>query len=274
MVSNSQKPIFVVSTGRSGSKMIASVMAMHPSVLGLHEPRPLMNLEAYSYWNGNIKRNRIQESVIHKRDHLIQQTIKNNFVYFESSHFCSHLIPILYEKYEAKFIHLIRDGRKFLISGLNRDWWFSNRLDKRQKEIIIDYVKVYFRRKFFIDIGREWHDHRLNPPKKYKTKLEKTSWLWLEINEVILNSLKMIPAENQITLRLEDFKKNKIIDLLNYLNLGYDEDLLEKMYLKSLDKENKTTSKKIDSFSDLKLDEQESFWDITNEMMLKFGYEK
>jgi hypothetical protein len=274
MVSNSQKPIFVVSTGRSGSNMIASVMAMHPSILGLHEPRPLMNLEAYSYWSGKIKRNRIQESVIHKRDHLIHETIKNNYIYLESSHFCSHLIPILYEKYDAKFIHLIRDGRKFLISGLNRDWWFSSRSDKNQTEIVVDSIKVYFRRKLFIDIGREWHDHRLDPPKKYKSKLEKTSWLWLEINEAILNSLKDVPAEDQITVRLEDFNKEKIVEILNFINLNYDIEILEKMYLKSVEMPNKTRTKRINKFSDLRPDEQELFWSITHGMMQEFGYIK
>jgi len=47
----SKNPVFIVSTGRAGSTMIARLLAMHPDVCALHEPHPHLRTEAFVKWS-------------------------------------------------------------------------------------------------------------------------------------------------------------------------------------------------------------------------------
>ena len=58
-MNNEPKPtIFVLSTGRSGSMMLAKVLGLHSEICSFHEPLPQLNTEAYAKWNGRITNDR------------------------------------------------------------------------------------------------------------------------------------------------------------------------------------------------------------------------
>ena len=206
-------PIFVVSTGRSGSMMLARVLAQLDGVLALHEPKPHLTTEGYLHWKGRLTNEEAKKRIRAKRTSLIEQVASNGISYLESSHYCSHFIPELHEMYNARFVHLYRDGRAFVRSGLARDTWYGD-------ETIGDQIKTWLRRSTIKPIGRHWIDHRLEPPKSLKTRVEKLSWLWVEINEIILQNLQQLPVNQYFSLRLEDVDTQNIKSLCSFL--GFD----------------------------------------------------
>lgn len=105
--------------------MLARVLALHPELGAFHEPKPWLNTEGYLRWSGRKDSEYVHFRLGQKRDDLIEQVDANGLRYIESSHFISHFIPDLRDRYDARFIHLYRDGRDFLRSGLERDWYLK-----------------------------------------------------------------------------------------------------------------------------------------------------
>lgn len=149
------RPCFIVSTGRCGSKMLARVLALHPQLGAFHEPKPWLNTEAYLRWSGRKDPEYAHARLEQKRDDLIEQVDANGLRYIESSHFLSHVIPDLRDRYDARFIHLYRDGRDFVRSGLERDWYPVGAFARTRGTI---------RRMTGLKVGDSFADHRLDPP--------------------------------------------------------------------------------------------------------------
>lgn len=262
---------FIVSTGRAGSKMLARTMALHPQLFAIHEPRPHLNPEAFAKWSGLHPDTVIKKSVRNKRDFLIDEVKNNKLMYLESSHYCSHLIPILNELYDARFIYLYRDGRDFVRSGLERSWykektcfWYNPIISL--KKHFLNYLS---REKFMID--RSWDDHRLTPPNELTTRLEKVAWLWVEINSIILKSFDTYNLDF-ISIKLEDFGPSAIKKILDFNGLNSSDSLVTEMVRVSKKRPNKTKERKVDKFKNWDDSDKKKFFNITSEMMDTLAY--
>ena len=160
------KPCFILSTGRCGSQMLARVLALHPHILSLHEPQPYLRPENYLAWEGEANPLKVAKWVELKRDWLIKEADNNGFMYVESSHFLSFLIPHLDTLYKPRFIHLVRDGRDFVRSGMSRKWYTDHDGPSALPNTMAE-------------------GHRLDPPPEADTRFKKISWLWAETNRKI-----------------------------------------------------------------------------------------
>lgn len=267
------QPVFIVSTGRAGSKMIARTLAVLPKVFAVHEPKPHLNTEAFGYWKKSHSNDKIRDKIIDKRSDLIDQVQGNQLFYIESSHYCSHLVQILDELYDAKFIHLYRDGRNFVRSGLQRRTWYPNHSNKAPvEERVKEYLRRILRRNLLLDVGNSWDDHKLIPPNKYATRVEKISWLWVEINSIIINSLSELPKNKYTSIKLETFNKSGVEKVLEFLQLNPASDSKQKMKEICTSKPNQTNSKRIQPFDKWNQKDQHSFWSIAEDMMQTLQY--
>lgn len=262
---HSNKPVFVVSTGRSGSQMIARVLAEHPSVCSFHELQPHLNLEAYVKRTTSRHRKWIENRIIHKRSDVIKQVTSNGLVYLESSFYHSLLIPELYKLYNARFIHLYRDGRYFVRSAIAKGWY--------EKEPLKYRLKTWIRRHFRIDTGHQMVDNRLNPPSDLKTRFEKLSWLWSELNKVILYNLSSISEDLVFSFPLENLNKKTVTDLLEFMGVPADPELIDKMMARADQKPNKSKKFTSPSVADWNDWEKKRFNEIAGDMMRRLGYE-
>lgn len=260
----SRRPCFIVSSGRSGSMMLARVLALHTEIASFHEPRPLLNTEAYLRWAGRRDSDWIQQRLRWKRDDLIRQIETNGLGYVESSHFLSHLIPELLQRYDARFVHLYRDGRDFVRSGLERKWY--------QPQGPLGLLRDALRRSTALDIWNSYRDHRLKPPRGITTRLEAVAWLWAEINSRILQHLEQVPQESRLGIRLESFGPKTLGRLTAFLQLETAPDLIERMSAVATGKPNRTTTRSVNGWEQWEPHQQESFKRVAGRMMERLGY--
>lgn len=146
----------------------------------------------------------------------------------DSSNKASWLIPELAEILpQAKFVHLVRDGRKVASSYFHK--LSDECYDDRSTGILARHAarpgenpapppeKKYW-----------WPLPRPDDPWKEKFarfgQFERIAWHWAEINRVILAALAQLPAERQYFVRLEDLQDHaeSVRGLWRFLELPSD----------------------------------------------------
>lgn len=220
------KPFFIVSSGRSGTAMLHKVLSGIDGVEMHHE-------YAVQIIQPLAVRRYLGLADTAETDRVLDETYGAALRYSEqhcwgdSSNKLSWLIPDLAALFpDARFVHLVRDGRK--VTG------------------------SYFRK-----LGAECYDDRSNailqafyddpantpappPEKKYWwpvprkdaadaqafrlfDQFERIAWHWAEINRVILDALSKLPEHRKVFVRLEDLRSSPdtLKELLHFLNLGY-----------------------------------------------------
>lgn len=256
-------PCFVVSAGRSGSMMLARVLALHPDVGAFHEPRPWLNAEAYLKWRGRRSSKDIHAVLRKKRDDLIEQVEANRLTYVESSHFLSHLIPELAERYDARFVHLFRSGRDFVRSGLDRNWYRRKTFRAR--------IDTWLRRTTGLEVGNSFCDHRLAPP-RLGSRLARIAWLWAEINGCILQGFERLPAARTMAVRLEDFGRSSLLELLAFLSVEAENSVVDEMLRLAAREPNRTKDPSAPPPEEWSEEAEEAFRRLAGPMMAKLGY--
>lgn len=203
---------FIVSTGRSGSKTIAKFLSQHPEINCLHEPRKSLIRLSTQYEYGELN----FDEVVEELRYLYTKT--SNFskgIYGESDQKISNLILPLSKVFpKAKFIWLVRDGKKVVKSTTIRGWY------NPQKEIIID------------DNGirnvKGWIEYRLQGDKtksldgiewQKMSSFEKNCWYWSYWNNRIKKDFEIINDQNKLVLKLEDLE-NESTQIQSFLNVS------------------------------------------------------
>ncbi len=261
----SKKPVFIVSTGRAGSTMLARVLAIHHEVLALHEPHPHLRTEAFVRWSTPGRAGQIVRKIRKKRKDLIEQTLINHLIYVESSNYASHLIDELYSLFDARFIHLYRDGRDFVRSGLQRDWYRDEPLKSR--------IKSWIRRRYLVDVGRSALDNLLSPPRSLKTRFEKIAWLWVETNRSILRSFSRLPDDHKLSLSLESLDGDRLAEIHRFIGADVEQGILKEMLSVAAGRPNKTQSFNVPEYADWSDWERKRFDEIAGGMMSRLGYD-
>jgi hypothetical protein len=227
-------PIFIVSSGRSGTQMLEKVFNSFQQVEMNHEYmvhylQPL----AVKYYLGLS--NFEDTCTILKKLHGSAVHYCSQLFWGDSSNKLSWIIDCLYEIFPtAKFVHLVRDGRKVVSS-------FYNKLYKE----CYDDIST--------SILQNWVDNPKNnieppPEKKYWwnvaysntsdsitfrrfDQFQRICFHWGDVHRTIIDKLALVPDDNHITFRLEDIilDENKLIDLIKFIDLPYDSNLFGMM---------------------------------------------
>lgn len=122
---NSIQPVFIVSTGRTGTQFFAEFFNLFPSVRSLHEPQPDFLKLGIEYAQGLVDFETASRQIELKRraycHELKQEGIK---LYVESNNrFFSLLKPLRAVFPHSKVIYIVRDGRDYVRSGISRVWY-------------------------------------------------------------------------------------------------------------------------------------------------------
>ncbi len=258
-------PVFIVSTGRCGTTTLTQILQVHPDVCCLNEAPPRLRTEAFMSWSKFYPVNHIKERVRFKREKLITQIINNRLVYIEGTPPASHLINILYDLFNAKFIHLYCDGREFIRRAADKEW--------HKKSNPIESLFTMIRRKFLLGImGARKVDRRLIPPRELNTQIEKLAWLWVEVNNIIINRMSQLPTSHYFPLKLEDLGKNMLVKLHEYIGIKIYPDVLTEMS----EIQKRLVNSSVPVFPEFKKwteQEKRRFEKIAGHMMRKLGYD-
>lgn len=192
----SAKPFLIVSSGRSGTAMLHKALSaagdveMHHEYM-VHVVQPL----AVRRHHGLIDARETLK--ILGQTHAAAARYSEAVAWGDSSNKLSWLIPELAQLMpDAKFVHLVRDGRKVSSSYFHK--LGAECYDDRSTRILRAHIE----------------DGEPAPPpeKKYWWPLPpkdldqfgRIAWHWAEINRVILASLAEVAPERQMFVRLED----------------------------------------------------------------------
>jgi hypothetical protein len=220
----SARPFFIVSSGRSGTAMLHKALSTRPDVEMHHEyavqiTQPLAVKRYLGLADAATTRRVIAETfgaaIHYSRARL----------WGDSSNKLSWLIPDLAAQFpDARFVHLVRDGRKVTSSYFHK--LGAENYDDRSNAILQAHYdgsgsapppeKPYW-----------WPVPRRDDPMAGAFRdfgqFQRICWHWAEINRIILDSLAALPAERTLFTRLEDLTASpaQVREMWNFLGLDY-----------------------------------------------------
>jgi hypothetical protein len=220
------KPFFVVSSGRSGTAMLQKLLSGIDGVEMHHE-------YAVQIVQPLAVRRYLGLADVTETTRVLAQTHGAAIHYSDRAHWgdssnkLSWLIADLAALFpEAKFVHLVRDGRKVAGSYFR----------KLGAECYDDRSTAIFQA-FYDDPASTpapppekkywWPVPRRDDPNAGAFRLfgqfERIVWHWAEVNRVISDQLSNLPEQRKCFVRLEDLRSSPdtLRGFLHFLNLGY-----------------------------------------------------
>jgi hypothetical protein len=265
------KPFFVVSSGRSGTAMLHKLFSNFENVEMHHEYavqiiQPLAVRRYLDLADDRVTRNVLTETY----GAAIRYSERE--IWGDSSNKLSWLIPDLAALFpDAKFVHLVRDGRK--VAGSYFRKLGAECYDDRSSHIFQAFyddpastIAPPPEKKYWWPVPRKGAADA--QAFRLFDQFERISWHWSEINRVILDSLSKLPEGRKTFIRLEDLRSSPetLKGLLHFLNLGYRDThfaLLQRPH---------NVNKPQDSL--LSARERDTFDRIAGAMMARLGYDE
>ena len=231
-MSKTTVPVFVVGSGRSGTRTIYKLLSGLPTIEIYHEyVCTHIQQAAVLYYMGIIDRGEVKRQIMRLHGSAIYYS-KCRF-WVDCSNKLSWIIEPLLELFPlAKFVNLTRDGRKVANSYLH----------KLGDEMYDDES---------VRTLQEWMAHRherpMPPPEKkywwnipqpgqpfanefpHFDQFQRACYQWREANRVILGSFRQVPTSRQLIVKLEELTtdRNTLKKFLTFFGVQYEEHHLE-----------------------------------------------
>ena len=201
-----KKIVFILSTGRSGSKSIASILGTHSQCLTFHEGiHQLIRLSTH------LAHYKKETSVYDELNTIFSHKLweAEDEVLIHSDQRLWNFVPFLATYFpNSKFVHLKRDPIKSVMSMAARYWYAKNEYPKYNKH---DWAKFRLNGYLVGDISEEgWNQW---------SQIEKCSWYWSYVNTSIVSQLSKISPKRIFTLNLEELEA-KILELQDFLEVN------------------------------------------------------
>lgn len=223
-------PVFIIGSGRSGTRMLYKLLSGNPTVEVYHEYlcthiQPVACKYSMGLWTKKQTKQAIK-------------TIHGSAIYYSEDPYwvdCSNklswIIEPLYELYpNAVFINVIRDGRKVVSSfyhKLSREIYDDDSVTVMQQWLGNPsiYPEPPPEKKYWWNIPQKGQPMDKEFPAY--TQFERICYHWTEVNRVIRESFKKLPKKQAITVKLEDIIRNKDVftDFLSVFGLSYEDHL-------------------------------------------------
>ncbi len=195
----SYSPVFILSTGRSGSKFSAGLFDLSPRTASFHEPRPTLQYFSNYAFHHQDQAELLGKMIESARMELLLETFIQDKLYIESNQCLTFFAPFLKKIIkQAKFVHIIRHPGKFVHSAIRKGWhkndsiWESGRLRENDAD------------------GWGSLDH-----------IGKLSWVWNTTNRYIEEFKKTLPSGDFFTCKIENLTSNPGLagDLFSFAGL-------------------------------------------------------
>lgn len=257
------KPVFILSTGRSGSKFMNYVFEQLDETASYHEAFPTLQYFSNFAFQNQENLALLEAMFNAARFELILSAYNQNKVFIESNQCLVFFAPVINKLFgNARFIHLIRHPGDFIRSAIMKGWHFND--------------SIWESGRVRMNNDKEWC--KLN-------HIEKLAWVWVTTNAYIKSFLKTLDSKRYLVTRLEDIVSNQesLANLLRFAG-SLDEVLREKIKRLQSTKVNElhihenepSNMKKISyypPYSQWRNEDKEKVRKIVGDLPSKFGYE-
>ena len=188
---NEYSPVFILTTGRSGSKFITNLLNCASNVIAYHEPQP--RLQYFSNYAFHHQGEMIDAS----RMELILEVLIKNKIYVESNQCLTFFAPVICKLFKkSRFVHVVRHTGDFVRSAVRKGWhkndsiWESGRVKMADMD--------------------QWEN---------MDQIERLSWLWMATNSFIESFKEQVDTHRIVTLKFENLikSKNEVKKLLKFM---------------------------------------------------------
>ena len=190
---------------------LAAAFADVPGVRSLHEPDPVLFREASAYWYREANTPAIRRML--RKSRALQE---EGELYIESNQALSLLIPLVREVFpDACFLWLIRNGREFVPSAVQKQWYTGHSENHDRYEDCPPIEKMW------ID-GRIQGDRCGAVPENEwgeMSQFERCCWYWTYVNRRIEADLgHLLTSDRARIVRLETIE-SELADLVAWLGI-------------------------------------------------------
>lgn len=180
------KPVFILSTGRTGTNYLAKFFDSAPNTTGVHEPKPSRRLKMWSNARlaEHVSDKQMADVIIKFRQNKIRSI--NDGYYIESNPFLVGFAPVLDKVFpNSHTVQVVRDPREYVRSAINHG------ATKGLKKLLNKHLPYWHLK---IDPSYKIHDP-VDPVQRF-------SIYWLCINEFLINACEN--KENYHLVKFED----------------------------------------------------------------------
>ncbi len=175
-------PVFVLSTGRSGTKLAAALLGAGAGATSFHEPTPaLMHLSNHAFHHQEEVET-LRRIVDAARTELVLTAYIAGKTYVESNQCLSFFAPAIAGLFKgARFVHLVRHPGDFVRSAIRKGWHRNDTIWESGRVRMAD--------------ASAWG--RLD-------QIEKLSWVWATTTRYLVDLKTTLGADRVHLTRLED----------------------------------------------------------------------
>jgi len=204
-----KKFVFIVSSGRTGTKAIAQHLSRcYPQVWAAHEPTPSwrLRLGTTRALCGKIGREELKGMLVKLRRGLVGGVERG--IYVESNPYLSGFVEVLGEVFEgASVVHVVRDPRTYVRSGVNFGAF------RGLKKLAAEFLPNWFPRP----------DHN----RSKMDAIERLAWFWSLVNSH-LNRGEQIYGQKYLRIRFEElFSADGLGRLTDWMELPRSSAMIE-----------------------------------------------
>jgi hypothetical protein len=206
---------FCVGTGRCGTTFLAKLGELEPAVASSHERLRLpATFHMFCKWHGIPVD---PEGFLIDREAAVRADLASHRVSFEANALLSHSIVELYERFDARFLLLVRSPDRTVASFAVRGW-FLDPIVWRDPALPPTIREGAEPRHFF---GRNLPRGAAEFARwSALSQVGKIGWFWNARIGGILAQLRQLPATHRRIARLEDLDFAHYVDVARFL--GWD----------------------------------------------------
>lgn len=218
------RPVFVLSTGRTGTLLLTNLLKTSSRIYPVHEPRPeLIRASKKAYEEITKSPESFTEAVkCAREDYLLTAALRKQ-IFVETNNRITFLAPAIKSAFpDAAFIHLVRHPADFVRSGARRNWYSGSHNHDFGRIVPIQGA-----------IYSKWEKLSL---------VSKIAWLWNETNQFIETFKQTNPQDDFLFVKSEELYSdmNGIRAIFRFLEINdIDESKLGKLLKKPVNVQRK-----------------------------------
>ena len=188
-------PVFVLTTGRSGSKLIHQIFSSCPDIVSHHEAFPTLQYYSNFAYHNQYQLGVLKGMFLAARMEMILEIFNNRKIFCESNQCLTFYAEAILQIFpRAKFVHLIRHPGSFIRSAIQKGWHLNDSIWESGRIKMTD--------------THEWAK---------LSQIQKLAWVWHATNKYIYDFCISANKERCLIVKLEDILR--IPDILESLLL-------------------------------------------------------